>query len=78
MIFGVAETVSFLSQGVTLLPGDLIFTGTPAGVAMGMSPQAWLKDGDVVEVALEGIGSCRNVVQFVQDTAGGGGVASKI
>jgi len=65
LIFGVAETVAFLSQGTTLLPGDLIFTGTPSGVAMGRNPPNWLKDGDLVEVALEGVGTCANKVQFV-------------
>ncbi|KAK5139377.1 hypothetical protein LTR04_003629 [Oleoguttula sp. CCFEE 6159] len=64
MIFGVAKTISFLSQGTTLLPGDLIFTGTPQGVGMGRNPQLWLKDGDAVEVVLEGVGSCVNTVEF--------------
>ncbi|KAF7597414.1 hypothetical protein BBP40_003661 [Aspergillus hancockii] len=64
MIFGVAQTVSFLSQGTTLLPGDLIFTGTPQGVGMGRKPALWLKDGDQVEVSLEGVGSCVNRVVF--------------
>ncbi|KEQ98075.1 hypothetical protein AUEXF2481DRAFT_2971 [Aureobasidium subglaciale EXF-2481] len=64
MIFGVAKAISILSQGTTLLPGDLIFTGTPQGVGMGRKPQVWLKDGDVVEVNLEGVGSCINKVQF--------------
>ncbi|KAJ6155045.1 hypothetical protein N7470_005611 [Penicillium chermesinum] len=64
MIFGVAKTVSFLSQGTTLLPGDLIFTGTPEGVGMGRTPNLWLKDGDQVEVSLEGVGSCVNKVVF--------------
>ncbi|KAJ8070206.1 hypothetical protein OCU04_000592 [Sclerotinia nivalis] len=62
MIFGVAKTIAFLSQGTTLLPGDLIFTGTPQGVGMGRKPQVWLKDGDVVEVGLEGVGSCINKI----------------
>ncbi|KAK6614265.1 Fumarylacetoacetate hydrolase domain-containing protein 2-like protein 1 [Botrytis cinerea] len=66
MIFGVAKTIAFLSQGTTLLPGDLIFTGTPRGVGMGRNPQVWLKDGDVVEVGLEGVGSCINKVEFTQ------------
>ncbi|KAF4122643.1 2-keto-4-pentenoate hydratase/2-oxohepta-3-ene-1,7-dioic acid hydratase (catechol pathway), partial [Geosmithia morbida] len=57
MIFNVRKIISFLSQGVTLLPGDLIFTGTPSGVGMGRKPQLWLKDGDVVEVGLEGVGT---------------------
>ncbi|KAI9039070.1 fumarylacetoacetate hydrolase family protein [Aspergillus affinis] len=64
MIFGVAKTVSFLSQGTTLLPGDLIFTGTPQGVGMGRKPALWLKDGDRVEVSLERVGSCSNQVVF--------------
>jgi 2-keto-4-pentenoate hydratase/2-oxohepta-3-ene-1,7-dioic acid hydratase in catechol pathway len=63
MIFGVKEMISFLSQGVTLLAGDLIFTGTPQGVGMGRKPQVWLKHGDVVEVSLEGVGSCVNRVE---------------
>ncbi|TVY28924.1 Fumarylacetoacetate hydrolase domain-containing protein [Lachnellula hyalina] len=66
MIFGVAKTIAFLSQGTTLLPGDLIFTGTPQGVGMGRNPQVWLRDGDVVEVALEGVGVCRNRVEFTK------------
>ncbi|CEJ54548.1 Putative Fumarylacetoacetate hydrolase family protein [Penicillium brasilianum] len=64
MIFGVAKTIAFLSQGTTLLPGDLIFTGTPQGVGMGRKPQLWLKDGDQVEVSLEGVGSISNRVVF--------------
>ncbi|KAL2864556.1 fumarylacetoacetate hydrolase family protein [Aspergillus lucknowensis] len=64
MIFHVAQTVSFLSQGTTLLPGDLIFTGTPQGVGMGRKPALWLRDGDKVEVSLEGVGSCVNKVVF--------------
>lgn len=49
--------ISFLSRGVTLMPGDVIFTGTPEGVGMGRKPQLWLKDGDVVEVGLESVGT---------------------
>lgn len=66
MIFGVAKTIAFLSQGTTLLPGDVIFTGTPSGVGMGMKPPRWLKDGDVVEVSLENVGTCRNKVTFTE------------
>ncbi|KAI9772244.1 MAG: hypothetical protein M1840_000993 [Geoglossum simile] len=68
MIFSVAQTISFLSQGTTLLPGDLIFTGTPEGVGGGRSPPLWLKDGDVVEVKLEGIGTIINRVEFMRRT----------
>ncbi|RAL08688.1 fumarylacetoacetate hydrolase family protein [Aspergillus homomorphus CBS 101889] len=64
MIFSVAKTISFLSQSTTLLPGDLIFTGTPQGVGMGRKPALWLKDGDMVEVSLDGVGSCVNKVVF--------------
>lgn len=66
MIFNVAQTIAFLSQGTTLLPGDIIFTGTPKGVGMGMKPQRWLKDGDVVEVSLEKVGTCTNKVVFTK------------
>ncbi len=69
MIFGVAKSIAFLSQGTTLLPGDLIFTGTPSGVGMGMKPQRWLKDGDVVEVNMEGVGTCTNKVVFAKPRA---------
>ncbi|MCJ1471733.1 hypothetical protein MMC13_000373 [Lambiella insularis] len=69
MVFGVAELVSRLSQGTTLMPGDVVFTGTPEGVAMGMDPQRWLQDGDVVEVDLEGVGTCTNRVEFVKEKA---------
>ncbi|KAM0483554.1 hypothetical protein ACHAPX_002045 [Trichoderma viride] len=63
-IFGVRQMISFLSRGVTLMPGDVIFTGTPEGVGMGRKPQLWLKDGDVVEVGLESVGTCTNKVEF--------------
>ncbi|KAL5332886.1 hypothetical protein BJX70DRAFT_404134 [Aspergillus crustosus] len=69
MIFNVAQTVSFLSQGTTLLPGDLIFTGTPQGVGMGRKPALWLKDQDLVEVSLEGVAACRNRVVFEKPIA---------
>ncbi|EPE04187.1 fumarylacetoacetate hydrolase [Ophiostoma piceae UAMH 11346] len=64
MIFNVKQAISFLSKGVTLLPGDVIFTGTPSGVGMGRTPNLWLQDGDVVEVELEGVGVCTNKVEF--------------
>lgn len=67
MVFGVAYTVSFLSQGVTLLPGDLIFTGTPAGVQLGQHPPVWLTDGDEVKVAVDGIGGICNRMEFIND-----------
>jgi acylpyruvate hydrolase len=62
MIFGVAETIAFLSRIMTLEPGDIIATGTPAGVGMTRDPQLFLKSGDVVEVEIDGIGTLRNPV----------------
>ena len=59
LIFKVPHIISYLSQFMTLLPGDIISTGTPAGVAMGMDPQRWLKSGDVVELGIDGLGSSR-------------------
>jgi 2-keto-4-pentenoate hydratase/2-oxohepta-3-ene-1,7-dioic acid hydratase in catechol pathway len=57
MVYGVAFVVSYLSQFMSLHPGDLISTGTPPGVGMGMKPQRFLKAGDVVELGIEGLGS---------------------
>ena len=62
MIFGVAETIEFLSQIMTLEPGDIIATGTPAGVGMSRTPQLFLHPGDIVEVEIDGIGTLRNPV----------------
>ena len=61
-IFGVPAMLSFLSQVITLEPGDLIFTGTPPGVGISRKPQVLLKAGDVVEVEIEGIGTLKNPV----------------
>jgi 2-keto-4-pentenoate hydratase/2-oxohepta-3-ene-1,7-dioic acid hydratase in catechol pathway len=60
MLFGCAEIVASLSEGLTLEPGDVVATGTPSGVALGMTPQIWLKSGDIVEAEIEGIGVVRN------------------
>jgi 2-keto-4-pentenoate hydratase/2-oxohepta-3-ene-1,7-dioic acid hydratase in catechol pathway len=62
MVFGVAETIAFLSSLMTLRPGDIIATGTPAGVGFKREPPTYLRPGDVVEVAIEGIGAIRNQV----------------
>lgn len=64
MIFSVARLVSDLSQGTTLLAGTVILTGTPSGVGMARKPPVWLKDGDVVEVEIDRIGTLRNRVRF--------------
>jgi 2-keto-4-pentenoate hydratase/2-oxohepta-3-ene-1,7-dioic acid hydratase in catechol pathway len=63
MIFDVPTLVSYVSQFMTLLPGDMISTGTPAGVGMGMNPQVFLKAGDVVELGIEGLGESRQQVR---------------
>ena len=60
LIFDVAKIVSYISSVMTLHPGDVISTGTPAGVGFAMSPQVFLKPGDVVEVEIEGIGVLAN------------------
>mgnify|MGYP006074980481 CR=1 FL=1 len=62
MIFGVAHIISYLSRFVTLMPGDVITTGTPPGVGMGMTPQQFLRAGDVVELGVEGLGVQRQPV----------------
>jgi 2-keto-4-pentenoate hydratase/2-oxohepta-3-ene-1,7-dioic acid hydratase in catechol pathway len=61
-IFGVPHLLWYLSQCITLEPGDLIFTGTPPGVGIARNPQVLLKPGDVAEVEIEGIGTLRNPV----------------
>ena len=62
MLFDCREIVVSLSAGLTLEPGDIICTGTPSGVGLGLSPQSFLKHGDVVECAIDGIGRLRNRV----------------
>jgi 2-keto-4-pentenoate hydratase/2-oxohepta-3-ene-1,7-dioic acid hydratase in catechol pathway len=59
MIFNCAFLVSYISQFMTLLPGDIITTGTPAGVGLGMKPPQYLKPGDVVTLGIEGLGEQR-------------------
>ncbi len=62
MIFPVAELIAFASRLMTLEPGDIILTGTPAGVGAARKPPRWLRDGDVVEVAIAGLGRLHNYV----------------
>ncbi|KAK5659816.1 hypothetical protein OQA88_1028 [Cercophora sp. LCS_1] len=64
LLFNTEVIVSFISQGTTLEAGTVIMTGTPAGVAMGMAQPKWLKDGDVVEVKIEELGSVKNKMAF--------------
>ena len=59
MIFTVAQIVSYMSQFMKLMPGDIIATGTPSGVGMGMKPQRFLQPGDVMEIEVEGLGRQR-------------------
>jgi 2-keto-4-pentenoate hydratase/2-oxohepta-3-ene-1,7-dioic acid hydratase in catechol pathway len=56
MIFGVAEIISYMSQFMMLQPGDIIATGTPSGVGMGMKPQRFLVPGDVMTLRIDGLG----------------------
>ena len=60
MIFDVRTLVSYISHFMTLMPGDLIATGTPPGVAMGMNPPQYLKAGDVLRMSVEGLGEQNN------------------
>jgi 2-keto-4-pentenoate hydratase/2-oxohepta-3-ene-1,7-dioic acid hydratase in catechol pathway len=61
MVYGVAHLVSYLSQFFTLHPGDVISTGTPPGVGLGMKPPRYLKAGEVVELGIQGLGDQRQV-----------------
>jgi 2-keto-4-pentenoate hydratase/2-oxohepta-3-ene-1,7-dioic acid hydratase in catechol pathway len=63
MIFDIATSIATLTRGVTLEPGDILATGTPSGVGMGMVPQRWLQPGDVMEAEIDGIGVLRNPVE---------------
>ena len=62
MIFSIAETIAYISQLLTLEPGDILATGTPDGVGFKRNPTIFLQHGDVVEVEVQGIGTLRNPV----------------
>lgn len=66
LLFDVQDIVSFASQGTTLQKGTIIMTGTPSGVAMGMKPPLWLKDGDVVTITIDQLGKLENRMSFEQ------------
>jgi 2-keto-4-pentenoate hydratase/2-oxohepta-3-ene-1,7-dioic acid hydratase in catechol pathway len=63
MMFPVAETIVYATQGITLEPGDLLVTGTPSGVGHARKPPAWMRHGDVCEIEIEGIGILRNPIE---------------
>ena len=66
LIFNIPQLISYSSQFMTLLPGDVISTGTPAGVGLGFSPNIYLKPGDVVELGIDGLGSSKQTVVAYQ------------
>ncbi|MAS92131.1 MAG: ureidoglycolate lyase [Verrucomicrobiales bacterium] len=61
LIFGIAHLVSYLSQFMSLMPGDIVSTGTPPGVGLGFDPPQFMKPGDVVELGIEGLGESKQV-----------------
>lgn len=63
MVFRIPFLVSYLSRFMSLLPGDVVSTGTPAGVGLGMKPPTYLKEGDVVELGIDGLGSARQRIR---------------
>jgi 2-keto-4-pentenoate hydratase/2-oxohepta-3-ene-1,7-dioic acid hydratase in catechol pathway len=65
LIFDIPTLIETISRGITLLPGDVIATGTPAGVGMAMTPPRWLRHGDVVRIEIDGIGVLEN--RFVEE-----------
>ncbi len=68
MMFPVAQTLAYITHGMTLEPGDIIFTGTPSGVGHARQPPVFMKNGDVCEIEIQGIGVLRNPI--VDETAG--------
>lgn len=63
MVFDIPTVVSYLSQFMTLAPGDIVTTGTPPGVGMGMDPQQWIQPGDVIELGIDGLGSSKQTAE---------------
>ena len=62
MMFPVVETLVYVTQGMTLEPGDIIFTGTPSGVGFARTPPVWMQNGDICEIEIDGIGVLRNPI----------------
>ena len=65
MLFNIPALIEDLSTVFTIDPGDIIATGTPAGVGAGRTPQEWMKDGDRIEATVEGIGTLVNTVREI-------------
>ena len=63
LIFSIPKLVSYISEFMTLLPGDVISTGTPFGVGFGLEPQKYLKDGDIMELGIDGLGVSKQSVK---------------
>ena len=63
MIFPVIETLVYITKALTLEPGDLVIMGTPSGVGHARKPPLWMKDGDLVEIEIEGIGILANPIK---------------
>jgi len=63
LVFGVPKLVSYISQFMTLLPGDIVSTGTPSGVGLGFKPPLFLKAGDIVELGIDGLGTSKQTVK---------------
>ncbi|HUI48198.1 MAG TPA: fumarylacetoacetate hydrolase family protein [Acidimicrobiia bacterium] len=72
LVFGVPYLIAWISQGCTLEPGDVILTGTPAGVGAARQPPRWLVDGDVVDITIEGLGTLSNPVVRREGAPGSG------
>ena len=66
LIFGIPKLVSYISEFMTLLPGDVISTGTPFGVGLGLDPQNYLKDGDIMELGIDGLGVSKQAVKALK------------
>jgi len=67
LIFGIPFIISYLSQFMTLLPGDVISTGTPAGVGLGFKPPQYIQDGDIIELGIDGLGTQRQEARVFQN-----------
>ncbi len=69
MLFPVRELLVYITQGITLEPGDIILTGTPSGVGHARKPPVWMRDSDVCEVYVEAIGTLQNLIADERPTS---------